>query len=149
MSWSQLALANSADHAAVIRFCLSALKALHTHLTPSNQSQLVKLYPKALSIIRRRAIDFDGIPWWLPGRIVLSVEISSLSVNKMPFEHSRTEISTSEKKEGRKDPFLYNPRLKGPGVGKTTLVANEQVDVYVTLQNVFSFDLEIQDVSLL
>ncbi|TXT13431.1 hypothetical protein VHUM_00798 [Vanrija humicola] len=137
------------DHAAVIRFCLSALKALHTHLTPSNQSQLVKLYPKALSIIRRRAIDFDGIPWWIPGRIVLSVEISSLSVNKMPFEHSRTEISSSDKKEGRKDPFLYNPRLKGPGVGKTTLVANEQVDVYVTLQNVFSFDLEIQDISLL
>lgn len=72
----------------------------------------------------------------------------SLAPNKTPFEHSRAEIAPVVV-QGKKDPFLYNPRLKIPEAGKTVLVANEQVDVFVTLQNVFAFDLEVQDLSLL
>lgn len=100
-----------------------------------------------MGTIRRRAIDFDGIPWWLPGRVVLSVEVASLPPARVPIEHARDEIMGQA--QGRKDPFLYNPRFKAPEVGKTVLVANEQVDVFVTLQNPFTFDLEIQDLSLL
>jgi len=136
------------DHPSVVRLCVSALNSLHGFLTPGNQSYLAKLYPQAMNTIRRRAIDFDGIPWWLPGRIILSVEVASLPASRVPIEHARDELSVG-KTEGRKDPFLYNPRLKAPEAGKTVLVANEPVDVFVTLQNVFSFDLEIQDLSLL
>jgi hypothetical protein len=120
---------------------------LHGYLSPGNQNYLAKLYPQAVNTIRRRAIQFDGIPWWLPGRIVLSVEVASLPPSRVPIEHAPAELAGNG--QGRKDPFLYNPRLKAPEVGKTVLVANEQVDVFVTLQNVFSFDLEIQDLSLL
>ena len=89
---------------------------------------------------------------------------NSLAANRLPVEHSRVEVVS---KGGAKDPFLYNPRLKavaGSKVGclnaftlrfrliaglQTLLVANEQVDVFVTMKNPLAFDLEIQDLSLL
>lgn len=59
---------------------------------------------------------------------------------------------------------MYNPRLKPAEAGtvsdkkcvndfyadatQTVLVANEQVDVFVTLSNPFTFDLELADLSL-
>jgi len=69
------------------------------------------------------------MPWWLPGKIVLSLEIarcvsiicsgsstltrSSLAANKIPMEHAREEIVQSQNVAGSaRDPFLYNPRLK-------------------------------------
>lgn len=133
------------DHPSAVRLCVSTLHSLYPYLSPASQGHLSKLYPKALSVMRRRAIDFGTVPWWLPNNVVLSVEISSLASNKVPLEHSRAEITAA----GKKDPFLYNPRVKAPELGKTLLVANDQVDVFVTLQNVFGFDLEVQNLSLL
>lgn len=133
------------DHPAAVRLCVSTLHSLYAYLSPASQGHLSKLYPKALSTMRRRAIEFGSVPWWLPDRVVLSVEISSLASNRVPLEHTRAEITA----QGKKDPFLYNPRVKAPELGKTLLVANEQVEVFVTLQNVFAFDLEVQNLSLL
>lgn len=133
------------DHPSAVRLCVSTLHALHAYLSPASQGHLSKLYPKALSTMRRRAIDFGTVPWWLPDPVVLSVEISSLASNRVPLEHTRAEMTA----EGKKDPFLYNPRVKAPELGKTLLVANEQAEVFVTLQNVFAFDLEVQNLSLL
>ncbi|CAK9780718.1 unnamed protein product [Cutaneotrichosporon oleaginosum] len=137
------------DQLSVVRLCLSALRSLHPHLSQANQAQLSKLYVQAISTLRRRAIEVGPLPWWVPGRMVLSVEIAALTSNKVPIEHARAEMEQVEQKQGSKDPFLYNPRLKAVEQGKTLLVANEQVDVFVTLRNPFAFDLEIQDLSLL
>ncbi|KAK4685431.1 trafficking protein particle complex subunit 9, partial [Tremellales sp. Uapishka_1] len=133
------------DHASIIRLCLSALQSLHPYLNGASQLHLSKMYPAAMATARRRGIDFGGLPWWLPGQVVLSLEVASLPPNKMPVEHSQAEIGPAK----GKDPFLYNPRLKAAGYGKTVIVANEQVDVFVTVSNPFAFDLEIQDLSLL
>ncbi|BEJ13843.1 hypothetical protein CspHIS471_0310170 [Cutaneotrichosporon sp. HIS471] len=137
------------DQLSVVRLCVSALHSLHPYLNQSNQTQLSKLYVQAIATLRRRAIEMGPLPWWIPGRMVLSVEIASLTPNKVPFEHTRAEIVPTDKKKGAKDPFLYNPRLKAVEQGKTVLVANEQVDVFVTLRNPLAVDLEIQDLSLL
>ena len=51
--------------------------------------------------------------------------------------------------EGKKDPFLYNPRLKPTDAAKTLLVVNEQIEVFVTVKNPFLFDLDIADLSIL
>ncbi|GMK53639.1 hypothetical protein CspeluHIS016_0102250 [Cutaneotrichosporon spelunceum] len=137
------------DPLSVVRLCLSALHSLHPYLSQANQAQLCKLYVQAISILRRRAMEIGTLPWWIPGRMVLCVEIASLTPNKAPFEHARVEIVQAQKAQGAKDPFLYNPRLKAVEQGKTVLVANEQVDVFVTLANPLAVDLEIQDLSLL
>ncbi|WVQ96819.1 hypothetical protein IAU59_003926 [Kwoniella sp. CBS 9459] len=134
------------DHPSIIRLALSALNGLHGYLNPQSQGMLSKMYPSALATTRRRGMDIGGMPWWIPGKIVLSIEVSSLPPNKMPIQHSREEIVA---KEGKKDPFLYNPRLKAAEAGKTVIVANEQIDVFVTVRNPFTFDLDIQDLSIL
>ncbi|OCF43922.1 hypothetical protein I317_02192 [Kwoniella heveanensis CBS 569] len=134
------------DHPSIIRLALSALNGLHGYLNPQSQGMLSKMYPSALATARRRGMDIGGMPWWIPGKIVLSIEVSGLSPNKVPIQHSREEIAI---KEGKKDPFLYNPRLKAAEGGTTVIVANEQIDVFVTVRNPFTFDLEIQDLSIL
>ncbi|WVR06234.1 hypothetical protein IAU60_003264 [Kwoniella sp. DSM 27419] len=134
------------DHPSIIRLALSALNGLTAHLRPQSQIMLSKLYPQALATTRRRGMNIGLIPWWIPGKVVLSIEVASLPPNKLPIEHSREEITV---KPGKKDPFLYNPRLKAAAGGKLVLVANEQVDIFVTLRNPFAFELEIQDLSIL
>ncbi|WVQ65923.1 uncharacterized protein L199_004101 [Kwoniella botswanensis] len=135
------------DHPSIIRLCLTALNNLNGYLNPQSQHMLNKMYPISLATVRRRAIEIGQVPWWIGEKIVLSVEIASLPPNKIPIEHSINEISPI--KEGKKDPFLYNPRLKAAEAGKTVIVANEQIDVFVTVRNPFTFDLEIQDLSIL
>jgi hypothetical protein len=59
---------------------------------------------------------------------------------------------------------LYNPRSKAVEAGKvdfsfflpgmwliyqTVIVANEQIDIYATIQNPLAFELEIADFSLM
>ncbi|KAL7423194.1 hypothetical protein Q5752_002494 [Cryptotrichosporon argae] len=130
------------DHLAVVRLCISTLRALYPYLNQTSQAHLSKMYPQSLAIARRRGLDIS-VPWWLPGKVVLSVEIAALPQNRVPTAHTRAEIVP-----GRKNPFLYNPRLRAEA-GKTVLVANEQVDVYVTIQNPFAFDLDVKDLSLI
>nr|XP_018262525.1 uncharacterized protein I303_05542 [Kwoniella dejecticola CBS 10117]OBR84683.1 hypothetical protein I303_05542 [Kwoniella dejecticola CBS 10117] len=134
------------DHPTIIRLCLSALSRLNGYLNPQSQHMLNKLYPASLATTRRRGIDIGQLPWWIDEKIVLSIEIASLPSNKLPIQHSINEIVV---KEGKKDPFLYNPRLKAAEAGKTVIVANEQIDVFVTVRNPFTFDLEVQDLSIL
>ncbi|WWC70625.1 uncharacterized protein I206_104576 [Kwoniella pini CBS 10737] len=134
------------EHPTIIRLCLSALSGLNGYLNPQSQHTLNKLYPGSLATTRRRGIDIGQLPWWIDDKIVLSVEIASLPSNKLPIQHSINEIAAQE---GKKDPFLYNPRLRAAEAGKTVLVANEQVDIFVTVRNPFAFDLEVQDLSIL
>ena len=64
------------DNLAVIRFCTTALNSLHRHLNPQSQVHLSRMYPTALSIIRRRGMEVDSLPWWVPGKLVLSLELA-------------------------------------------------------------------------
>ncbi|WVQ81064.1 hypothetical protein IAT38_003171 [Cryptococcus sp. DSM 104549] len=134
------------DPPAIVRLCLSALHSLSDYINPQTQLGLAKMYPSALATVRRRGLEFGKVPWWIPGQVVMSLEVAGLPSNKTPVQHSRDEISATD---GKKDPFLYNPRLKAAEGGKTIMVANEQVEVFVTIQNPFSFSLEIQDISIL
>nr|XP_019045803.1 hypothetical protein I302_06194 [Kwoniella bestiolae CBS 10118]OCF24733.1 hypothetical protein I302_06194 [Kwoniella bestiolae CBS 10118] len=135
------------DHQSIIRLCLTALNNLNGYLNPQSQHMLNRMYPQSLATVRRRGIEVGMVPWWIGERVVLSLEIASLPSNKLPIEHSINEITPS--KQGKKDPFLYNPRLKAAEAGKTVIVANEQIDIFVTVRNPFTFDLEIQDLSIL
>jgi hypothetical protein len=70
-----------ADHHNVARLCLSALKSLTGYLNPHSQAHLAKLAPAALGVLKRRGIwdsqRSGGVGWWVPGRLVLSLEVSS------------------------------------------------------------------------
>lgn len=80
-------------------------------------------------------------------------EISRLSSNRQPREHPYQDVEANAKATtvatAPTDPFIYNPK-KGPVAAKIrpTLVQHEVAEVYVTLQNPFLFDLEIQSIEL-
>ena len=63
------------DHGSIVRLATAALRGLHVYLNGPSQLHLVKMFPAALAIIRRRGLDFAGLVWWLPGTTVLSMEI--------------------------------------------------------------------------
>jgi hypothetical protein len=65
------------DHPTILRFCLSALNGLYPYLSPSSQSSLAKMFPGSLGVIRRRGIEIGQIPWWVPGKLLLSLEVAS------------------------------------------------------------------------
>ena len=72
-----------ADHHNVARLSLSALKGMTQYLSPQSQGHLHRLVPAALGVLKRRGI-WDaaagvggGVGWWVPGRFVLSLEVSS------------------------------------------------------------------------
>jgi hypothetical protein len=65
------------DHPTILRFCLSALHGLYPYLSPASQSGLAKMFPISLGVIRRRGIEIGQIPWWVPGKLLLSLEVAS------------------------------------------------------------------------
>ncbi|ORY31417.1 hypothetical protein BCR39DRAFT_526584 [Naematelia encephala] len=64
------------DHASVVRLCTAALKNLYGYLSPQSQGHLARMFPQALGVMRRRGMEFGGMMWWLPGRVVLSIEVA-------------------------------------------------------------------------
>ncbi|ODN75626.1 hypothetical protein L198_08156 [Cryptococcus wingfieldii CBS 7118] len=134
------------SHPAIVKLCLTALNDLSDSLNSQSQAILAKMYPAALAIVRRRGLETGVVPWWVPGKIVMSLEIAGLSHDKTPMQHSRDEIQVES---GKKDPFFYNPRTRASNSGKITLIANEAVDVFVTLRNPFAFNLDINELSII
>lgn len=107
------------DHPNILRLAISALHHLYPFLPPPSQAGLARLLPQSLDVVRRRGIDVGAIPWWVPGKVILSVEVASMSGNRIPREHAREEIIGSL--DGMKDFFLYNPRPKVTEAGKVCL----------------------------
>lgn len=76
-----------------------------------------------------------------------------LSPNRLPFEHPYQDVEANAKATTtvitKRDPFIYSPK-RGAATAKVrpTLVQNETAEVFVTLQNPFLFDLEIQSIEL-
>lgn len=175
-------LGNLPDHPNTVRLALIAL-----HLLPSlshrlalqsgsrvdggTQMVLNRVYIAALGVMKRRRLGVYGtdgrgeVGWWVPGRVVVSLEVASLPKNKYPTRHSTAELVSQttgsngmgSKMDGKgqgakRDPFLYNPRTSRIGISmgdKTVLVANEPIEVFVTLRNPFAFPMNIKDMSII
>ena len=71
----------------------------------------------------------------------------------MPVEHVKAVLDAEGIHEStpalKRDPFIYNPTKDGLAASiRPTLVQHDIVEVFVTLQNPFQFDLEIQNIEL-
>lgn len=64
------------DHPSTARLALSTLSRLHVYLNPQSQTHLSRTWTNALSVIKRRGAEWKGIGWWIPGRMVLSLEVA-------------------------------------------------------------------------
>ncbi|KAJ9106212.1 hypothetical protein QFC21_001356 [Naganishia friedmannii] len=138
------------DYNTIIGFSTSALRTLHVHLAPQAQQLLLSAYSRALAIARRRNVSVQASLRWLPDNVVVAVDFTPLTSEKVPFENNagRMDIDKIRKTHTINDPFLYNPRSKSISEGHPVFIAKDALEVTVTLRNPFGIDLEIQNLSL-
>ncbi|BGP40785.1 hypothetical protein JCM10449v2_004750 [Rhodotorula kratochvilovae] len=137
------------EYQAAIRFTVTALRSLSDTMPPFEQYELAQNIPRVFAAATRRGAPFE-LEYWGPSQLVMSLEVAKLSTNRVPHEHAlqdaEPEVAAAT---GPRNPFLYDPRRR-PQAAKTrpSVVQNEIAEVYVTLQNPFLFELEIQTIEL-
>ncbi|KAG8925375.1 hypothetical protein FRC01_010290 [Tulasnella sp. 417] len=140
------------DYPALAQFSLSTLRVMNPHLTHSEQLHLYTTSGRALATARRRG-DHVVVAYWA-SKPVLSLEITPLPFSRTPIQHPMSDLEPRSSGEaagilgGRRDPFIYNPRLKSASASEVVTVQNEPVEFVITLYNRFCFDLEMQSVRL-
>ncbi|KAG8937942.1 hypothetical protein FRC00_008884 [Tulasnella sp. 408] len=140
------------DYPALAQFSLSTLRGMNPHLTHSEQLHLYTISGRALSTARRRG-DHVLVAYWA-SKPVLSLEITPLPFSRTPVQHPISDLERRSSGEaagilgGRRDPFIYNPRLKSASASEVVTVQNEPMEFVITLYNRFCFDLEVQSVRL-
>ncbi|KAM0753107.1 Trs120-domain-containing protein [Meredithblackwellia eburnea MCA 4105] len=137
------------DYQAAIRFTVTALRTLADTMLPAEQLRLSQNIPRIFAAATRRGAAFE-LDYWGPTQLVMSLEVAPLLPNRQTFEHPVQHASTSGNASTvQKNPFIYNPK-QGSSTARTrpTAVQNEVLEVFVTLQNPFMFDLEIQKIEL-
>ncbi|GAA6044610.1 hypothetical protein JCM8097_006453 [Rhodosporidiobolus ruineniae] len=138
------------DYQAAIRFTVTALRSLSDTMPPLEQYELSQNIPRVFAAATRRGLAFD-LEYWGPTQLVMSLEVARLTQNRLPFEHALrdAEIADGAGSSAPRNPFLYDPRRR-PQAAKSrpSLVQNEITEVFVTLQNPFLFELELQSIEL-
>lgn len=140
------------DHLAVAQFAFSALNALQLSMSPTDHYHLYTTASRALATAKRRG-DERKLDYWAENPVV-SVEVLPLPFERMPIQHSTRDLLQASEEEtaavvvGRRDPFLYNPRLKKTSTQQAVAVQGEQLELVVTLHNPYTFDLEVQGLCL-
>ncbi|GAA5876487.1 hypothetical protein JCM16303_003552 [Sporobolomyces ruberrimus] len=139
------------DYQAAIRFTVTALRTLSDTMPPVEQYELSQSIPRIIGSATRRGVPFE-LEYWGPTQLVMSLEIARPAPNRATFEHPLKDASTdaSTAAAGPRNPFIWDPRKssKKSMKVKPSLVQNETTEVFVTLQNPFLFDLELQNIEL-
>ncbi|GAA5936717.1 TRAPPII-specific subunit TRS120 [Sporobolomyces koalae] len=139
------------DHQAAVRFTVTALRTLSDTMPPAEQYELSQSIPRIFGAATRRGIPFE-LEYWGPTQLVMSLEIARMSPNRAPVEHPLQDASTdaTTATSGTRNPFIWDPRnnTRKSTKLKPTVVQHETTEVYVTLQNPYLFDLEIQNIEL-
>ncbi|KDN48938.1 hypothetical protein RSAG8_02291, partial [Rhizoctonia solani AG-8 WAC10335] len=136
------------DHRAVAQLALISLRQLNTWMNPTDQHHLYTLASRSLATAHRRG-DSHKIDFWC-WKPVISVEVVPSASDRMPVERPWKDLAPSEA-DAAKDAatwYSFNPRARRRGNTKATVVQNEIVELAITLQNPFAFDLEVQSLAL-
>ncbi|KAL0581718.1 hypothetical protein V5O48_000300 [Marasmius crinis-equi] len=139
------------DFLAVAQYALSSLKTLIHILTPADQHHLYSTAARALSTAKRRGSS-NVIEFW-PSRPVVSITLAPLPLIRLPIEKPMSALQARPSDPnniitGATDPFLYNPRRVNATKGNQLVIENENLEFVVVLHNPYTFDLELQRVSL-
>ncbi|SCV69753.1 BQ2448_1147 [Microbotryum intermedium] len=149
------------DYQAAIRFTVTALRAFAETMPPLDQLELSRNIPRIFAAATRRGAPFE-LEYWGPMQLVMSLEMAPLTPNRLPIEHSIKDVEANatfnNSALAKKDPFTiggnrralnnnHDPNDASSRI-RPTLITNEVAEVFVTLQNPFGFDLEIQSMHL-
>ncbi|EAU88629.2 hypothetical protein CC1G_12021 [Coprinopsis cinerea okayama7 len=107
--------------------------------------------PDALKVALRRG-DRRSVEYW-SGRPVIDIALTPLPSIRVPIEKSKGVLQSQGSAvplilQGGTDPFLYNPRRAQAGKGPALVVQHEPLEFFVTLQNPYVFEIELEELSL-
>ncbi|KAH7103873.1 TRAPP II complex [Auriculariales sp. MPI-PUGE-AT-0066] len=140
------------DHVSAAQFAFSALKALQSALSADDHRYLFSTAVNALGTAKRRG-DERKLEYWAENPIV-SVEVPPLPFERLPIQHSTRDLLPPVEEEaaavgvGRRDPFIYNPRLSKTSALQVVAPQGEPLEFIITLHNPYTFDVEVQGLSL-
>ena len=120
-------------------------------LRREDQIRLANNISRTMSAAKQLGIRGLETEYW-DEFLVRGVDPLEQAVWKTPIPHAKSEIEKAVvvAKSEEAGPFIYNPFLKKANVidMKYILVAGEHFDFRVTLQNLFEFQIEIEQLSL-
>ncbi|SCZ89502.1 BZ3500_MvSof-1268-A1-R1_Chr9g10432 [Microbotryum saponariae] len=154
------------DYQAAIRFTVTALRAFAETMPAWDQLELSRNIPRIFAAATRRGAAFE-LEYWGPTQLVMSLEMAPpmahrLTPNRLPIEHSIKDAEANGTFNNfalaKKDPFIIGGQRSSLNAShdpndvssriRPRLITNEVAEVFVTLQNPFGFDLEIQSMQL-
>ena len=121
-------------------------------MVSQDQLRYSQSIPRLFSAATKRGNNFQ-MAYWGPKNLVMSIEVASLQPSQLPYKIPASElldsiaigtapIDLSDR--------VYHSTVAKPlqDNSKSVLVQNELAEFYVTLQNPFLFDLEIEQIAI-
>ena len=148
------------DLGGVLRFSSNILRTAGTGVAPGiedddgapslpveDQLRIANSISRTASTMTHLGVQIEEAEYW-DEFIVREVEITSMRTDRAPIRHARRELQTTLEGQTTQDdgPFLYNPfAATSKSMRKEPiLVAGEEAEFKITLQNLYEFDVEVE-----
>ncbi|KAI5803120.1 TRAPP II complex [Geopyxis carbonaria] len=142
------------DFMGVLKFTTQLLRMADMDLTKEEQIRLSTTISRTVGAARKLGLHDVEADYW-DQFLLRDVELLENSIWRAPVPHGAEELRDAGPPTAPivvdKNPFIYNPAAAAAAVTRTAeplLVAGEQAEFRVTLQNPFEFELEVEKVTL-
>ena len=115
------------------------------------QIRLANNISRTLSAARNLGLSHSKADYW-DEFLVRGIEVVETTQSRVLVSHAKPELEVVETIETKKEknPFIYNPFLKGSSAAaEPLLVAQEEARFRVTMQNLYDFDIVVEHIELL
>lgn len=117
----------------------------------SDQMQYSQSIPRLFGAAARKGINFQ-MAYWGPKNLVMSLEVAALQPSKLPYRTLSSELHDAQTVASAvdlRDQVYHSTGTKNQqDAQKSILVQGEAAEFYVTLQNPFLFDLDIERIAI-
>ena len=139
------------DYQGAIRFTITALRELADVMLSSDQYRLGQSIPRLLAASARRGSSYN-MAYWGPQNLVMTLEVASLHPSRKPTERPYRDALAVESAAAsalvNSDKVFYSAAKGKAKIAKPTLVQGELAEFFVTLQNPFLFDLDVESIEI-
>lgn len=115
------------------------------------QIRLANNISRTLSAARNLGFSHLKADYW-DEFLIRDIEVVETTQSRVLVSHAKPELEVVETIEAKKEknPFIYNPFLKeSSAAAESLLVAQEEARFRVTLQNLYDFDVVVEQIELL
>ena len=118
----------------------------------NDQLRYSQSIPRLFAAAAKRGANFQ-MAYWGPNNLVMSVEVASLQPSQLPYKVPYSDLDDANKPGAGvtdlRDRVYHSTSAKQPKENtNSVLVQGELAEFYVTLQNPFLFNLEVERIAI-